>query len=101
MINWLVLGINYMSIINRYNFTKNIYSDYLVIIYRLGNYYSFGYDRDILKYIKFNGNTNVIKRKGINYLVLNNLDIIEINRYNDNMYDYYLKIICIIKVINW
>lgn len=86
--------------INRYKFTKNIYSDYLVIIYRLGNYYSFGYDNDILKYIKFKGNTNIIKRKRINYLILNNLDIIEINRYYDNRYDYYLKIICIIKVIN-
>ncbi len=89
-----------MSMINRYKFTKNIYSDYLVIIYRLGNYYSFGYDNDILKYIKFKGNTNIIKRKRINYLILNNLDIIEINRYYDNRYDYYLKIICIIKVIN-
>lgn len=90
-----------MSMINRYTFTKNIYSDYLVIIYKLGNYYSFSYDKDILKYIKFKGNTNIIKRKRINYLVLNNLDIIEINKYYDNRYDYYLKIICIIKVVNF
>lgn len=69
-----------MSMINRYKFIKNIYSDYLVIIYKLGNYYSFSYDKDILKYIKFKGNTNIIKRKRINYLVLNNLDIIEINK---------------------
>ena len=86
--------------INRYKFTKSIYSDYLVIIYRLGNHYSFSYDDDILKYIKFKGNTNIIKRKRINYLVLNNLDIIEINKYYDNRYNYYLKIICIIKVVN-
>ena len=89
-----------MSMINRYKFTKKIYSDYLVIIYRLGNYYSFSYDKDILKYIKFKGNTNIIKRRRINYLVLNNLDIIEINKYKDNRYDYYMKIICIIKVVN-
>lgn len=89
-----------MSMINRYTFTKNIYSDYLVIIYKLGNYYSFSYDKKILKYIKFKGNTNIIKRKRINYLVLNNLDIIEINKYYDNRYDYYLKIICIIKIVN-
>ena len=86
--------------INKYKFTKNIYSDYLVIIYRLGNFYSFSYDKNILKYIKFNGNTNIIKRRRINYLVLNNLDIIEINKYKNNRYDYYLKIICIIKVVN-
>ena len=52
-----------MSMINRYKFTKSIYNGYLVIIYRLGNYYSFSYDKDILKYIKFKGNTNIIKRK--------------------------------------
>lgn len=87
--------------INRYNFTKDIYSDYLVIIYRLGNYYSFSYDKDILKYIKFKGNTYILKRRKINYLILNNLDIIEINKYEDNRYDYYLKIICIIKIVNF
>ena len=52
-----------MSMINRYKFTKSIYSGYLVFIYRLGNYYSFSYDKEILKYIKFKGNTNIIKRK--------------------------------------
>ena len=87
--------------INRYLFTKKLYSDYLVIIYRLGNYYSFYSDKDITEYIRFKGNTKILKRKRINYLVLNNLDIIEINKYYDNRYDYYLKIICIIKVVNF
>ncbi len=52
-----------MSMINRYKFTKNIYSDYLVIIYRLGNYYSFSYDKDILKYIKFKGILILLKEE--------------------------------------
>ena len=85
--------------INRYKFTKNIYSDYLVIIYRLGNYYSFYSDKEIIKYIKFKGNTRILKQKRINYLILNNLDIVEINNYNNNTYDYYLMIVIIIKVL--
>lgn len=85
--------------INRYLFTKNVYNNYLVIIYRLGNYYSFYSDKEIIKYIKFKGNTRILKQKRINYLILNNLDIVEINNYNNNTYDYYLMIVIIIKVL--
>lgn len=88
-----------MSMINRYLFTKNVYNNYLVIIYRLGNYYSFYSDKEIIKYIKFKGNTRILKQKRINYLILNNLDIVEINNYNNNTYDYYLMIVIIIKVL--
>ena len=88
-----------MSMINRYLFTKNVYNNYLVIIYRLGNYYSFYSDKEIIKYIKFKGNTRILKQKRINYLILNNLDIVEINNYNNNIYDYYLMIVIIIKVL--
>ena len=88
-----------MSMINRYLFTKNVYNNYLVIIYRLGNYYSFYSDKEIIKYIKFKGNTRLLKQKRINYLILNNLDIVEINNYNNNTYDYYLMIVIIIKVL--
>ena len=85
--------------INRYLFTKNVYNNYLVIIYRLGNYYSFYSDKEIIKYIKFKGNTRILKQKRINYLILNNFDIVEINNYNNNTYDYYLMIVIIIKVL--
>lgn len=85
--------------INRYLFTKNVYNNYLVIIYRLGNYYSFYSDKEIIKYIKFKGNTRILKQKRINYLILNNLDIVEINNYNNSTYDYYLMIVIIIKVL--
>ncbi len=88
-----------MSMINRYLFTKNVYNNYLVIIYRLGNYYSFYSDKEIIKYIKFKGNTRILKQKRINYLILNNLDIVEINNYNNSTYDYYLMIVIIIKVL--
>ena len=88
-----------MSMINRYLFTKNVYNNYLVIIYRLGNYYSFYSDKEIIKYIKFKGNTRILKQKIINNLILNNLDIVEINNYNNNTYDYYLMIVIIIKVL--
>ena len=42
-----------MSMINRYNFTKNVYKDYLIIIRRKNKYYTFSKDKKILNYINF------------------------------------------------
>ena len=68
-----------MSMINRYNFTKNVYKDYLIIIRRKNKYYTFSKDK-----------IYVIKKKQINYLVLDNLDIIDITKYDNNNYNKYL-----------
>ena len=43
-----------MSMINRYKFTKGVYSDYIILILKDGKYYSFGDDKRILDYIGFN-----------------------------------------------
>ena len=40
-----------MSMINRYKFTKEVYSDYIILILKNGKYYSFDYDKKILDYI--------------------------------------------------
>ena len=84
-----------MSMINRYKFVKNLYPEYLVIIIRKRKYYSFYRDLDILKYINFKDNTRIIKNKKINYIVINNMDIVEKYSYKDNNYDKYLIIILI------
>ena len=79
-----------MSMINRYNFTKNVYKDYLIIIRRKNKYYTFSKDKKILNYINFKDKIYVIKKKQINYLVLDNLDIIDITKYDNNNYNKYL-----------
>ena len=79
-----------MSMINRYNFTKNVYKDYLIIIRRKNKYYTFSKDKKILNYINFKDKIYVIKKKHINYLVLDNLDIIDITKYDNNNYNKYL-----------
>lgn len=75
---------------NRYIFTKKIYPKYLVIIRRKNKYFSFGNDLLILKSINFNNKIEILNDKKINYLILDNLDIIDIRDYIDNQYYRYL-----------
>ena len=66
-----------MSAYNRYCFTKEVYPDYVVLLIKKNKYYSYSKDKKILEYIKFNNNTYILRKKKINYLVLDELDIIE------------------------
>lgn len=78
-----------MSAYNRYYFTKNIYPKYIIILLKKGKPYSFGLDRKILTYIKFKDKVSILQKNKINYLILDELDIIEIKDYVDNNYDRY------------
>lgn len=81
-----------MSMYNRYSFTKKIYKDYLILIKRKNKYYTFNKDKKILNYINFKNKVYIIKKKQINYLILDDLDIIDIIKYKDNNYNKYLYI---------
>ena len=83
---------NDMSMINRYKFTKNIYKDYIVLIIKNKKYYSFDKDKKILDYINFNNKPYLLKKYSINFIVLDNLEILSINNYNVNNYYKYLYI---------
>ena len=62
-------------------------------------YHSFGKDRKILEYIKFNNKTSMLRKKKINYLVLDELDIVEKYEYTDNELDRYLNLMRIQKIL--
>lgn len=55
----------------RYNVLKHIYQNYLILIIKNNKYYTFDEDKLIYTYI----NRNLNKHE-INYIILNNLDII-------------------------
>ena len=78
------------GLINRYRFISYIYPSRIIIILRKGNYYVYNDSELILKYIKYKGNTLKLKDKHINYIVVENLDIVEIENYKDNKYEEYL-----------
>ena len=79
-----------MSMKSRYEFTKNKYKDYIVLIRKNNTLYYFDQDKKILDYIDFKDKIYKIRKRNINYLILDDLDIIEINKYNKNNYNKYL-----------
>lgn len=89
-----------MSAYNRYKFTKNVYSDYIVLLYKKNKYYTYGIDKKILEYIKFNNKIYILRKYKINYLVLDELDIIEKYEYINNQIDRYIFLIIIEKIVN-
>lgn len=88
-----------MSAVNRYRFTKNLYKDYVIILVKKNKYYSFDKDKDLLEYIKFKDKLYILRKKKINYLILDELDIIEKYEYQDNQLNRYLYMMYIDKIL--
>lgn len=89
-----------MSAYNRYSFTKRVYPDYIILLNKNNKYYSYGSDRMILDYIKFKNKTYILRKKKINYLVLDELDITEKMEFFDNMFDRYLYLAYLREIFN-
>ena len=72
----------------RYEVIKKLYPNYLILLIKNNKYYTFDEDKLIYTYI----NRNLNKHE-INYIILNNLDIIVKKEYENNNYlNYYFKI---------
>ena len=89
-----------MSSYHRYNFTKKVYPNYVVLLIHKNKYYSYDIDRKILNYIKFKNKIYILRKKHINYLVLDELDIIEKHDYDHNMFDKYAYLIYLNKIFD-
>ncbi len=81
-----------MSMRNRYLFTKDYFKNYLVLIKRGNNYYSYDGDKKILDYIKFNDKLSILRKLKINFIILDDLEIIGTDSYEVNNYYKYLYI---------
>lgn len=69
---------------NKYYFFKKMYKDYVVIFENKGKYKSFGYDKDLIKYIK---------NKDINYVIVDNdfkVSVVQVKGVN-NYKKYLIK----------
>lgn len=81
----------------RYNFIKNIYNDYIIIFNKNNNYYIYNYEflsilKDKISII------NKLNKYNINYIIINNMDIIDKRIFN-NKYNYYKYRYIIYKII--
>lgn len=77
---------------NKYKELKKIYKKYLIIIKDKDKYYSYDKDKDILNYIKFNNNINILPKYSINFIILDNKEILSITKYKKNNYNKYLTL---------
>lgn len=72
----------------RYDVLKHIYHNYLILIIKNNKYYTFDEDKLIFNYINKN-----LNKYEINYIILDNLDIIVKKEYENNNYlNYYFKV---------
>lgn len=79
-----------MGIYNRCYIAKKKHQEYLVVIVKKGKYVSCGMDALILKHLKANINIeHQLQEKHINYLILDNLDIISKYTDENNQYNKY------------
>lgn len=83
-----------MSKINRYNFIKKMYPDYLILLVSKNNYTSFYLDKLIYSYY-----LDKVFKLNINYIILDGLDIIKKVKFTNNKYYYYSKLVLIKEVI--
>ena len=88
-----------MSRINRYKFTKNIYTDYIVLLTRKNKYITFDIDLKLTDYLEVDEDLTILDKLHINYLVLDDLEIINIKSYKDNNYNKYCLGFVLNKVI--
>lgn len=82
---------------NRYEFIKKIYKDYVIFIIKREKYCTLGNDKLICDL--YGINIKNINEKEINYLILDNLELIEINKFENNKYYEYLIRSVIISLI--
>lgn len=83
----------------RYQFTKDTFPGYIVFLVVKRKYITYDNDLEILKYIKYKDKLSLLDKYKINYLVLDNLDIIIQKKFEDNNYYKYLYLIKLDKVI--
>ena len=82
----------------RYKFIKRLYSDY-IIIFRKNNY-NYIYNYEFLSLI--NDKISIINKLNkyhINYIIIDNMKIVDIIMFKDNKYNSYKKRYIIYKIV--
>ena len=78
---------------NRYLFFKRLYKDYLLLLIKKDKLLSFNIDNRIISILSSSSNNilEVLTTNSINYIIVDNLGIIEIKTFTNNSYNLYKK----------
>ena len=90
---------------NRYKIAKMVHSDYVILIKSKDGYVTYDNDNLICNYIDFydkkvRNRFWLFTKFRINYLVLDELDIIDLKKFKDNNYVKYVYITNLKMVVN-
>ena len=88
-----------MSAYNRYEFIKNLYSNYIIFIKKKDKYYTYYLDNFVLQLLKVDYYKKIENYK-INYLLIDNLEVVSKVCYRHNNYNKYLVIYLINDIFN-
>ena len=88
-----------MSVYNRYEFIKNLYSNYIIFIKKKDKYYTYYLDNFVLQLLKVDYYKKIENYK-INYLLIDNLEVVSKFCYKNNNYNKYLVIYLINDIFN-
>ena len=92
-----LIRLRYLRLISEEEFIKRIYKDSLIIFIKNNKYYCIKEDKDIFKICK--NNISEVRKNKINYLIIDNLVVIESHFYKDNNYNKYKMLIIVMKVL--
>ena len=82
----------------RYKFIKRLYSDYIIIFKQ--NCYNYIYNYEFLSFFKDKISIiNKLNKYHINYLIVDNMKIVDIIMFKDNKYNSYKNRFIIYKVL--
>jgi len=84
-----------MKINNRYKFVKEMYPNYIIFVKKRDTYHTYFIDNKICRLLNINKIKDIKKYK-INYIMLDNLEIVckcknEINNYNKYIISYLVN----------
>ena len=83
----------------RYKFVKKLYSDYIIIFRKKD--YNYIYDYEFLNLFKDKISIiNKLNKYYINYIIINNMKIINKKVFPNNKYNYYKKRYILYKILN-
>lgn len=85
---------------NRYSFLKRLNRNYIVLIKKNKKYFSYDNDLKILNYLGFKSSLKILDKRKINYIVLEDLEILKQRNYKNNNYRKYLKLTYLCEVLN-
>lgn len=81
---------------NRYLFLKRLYPNFIIIMLSKKEYVTFGMDNMMIKFL--NMNSRAMMACHINYLIIDNLEIVKKVELTDNQYNHIKRKVELVKL---